>query len=253
MRTQEYNGLRSILCIVAIMVFATFVSLSFNSCKSCSGGDDDVIVTDTIDTVPDSIGGEVLIMDEKETAMAKMKVNVKMPEFKDGKYSLRVAVAHPPKDSKLHFQLLMPFDEKIVAECDNGQFKDIAPSPDQDGGGIYRVRVTAEKDGKIIAKAENQAPGFIKQEKVSKKMTNAQLQSMVDRRDPDLQGIGESKYIAPDLKLSFSGLNNDDIKPEIMQDVFDKLDMGVWRSVKVTGMKYDNMNRICEIQFQVVH
>ena len=51
--------------------------------------------------------------------------------------------------------------------------------------------------------------------------------------------------------MTFTGLDSDDENLAVMQDVFDHIDLGMWKSVTVTGLKFDDMNRVCEIQFRV--
>ena len=252
MKKNNYSGLRNILAAAVVMATGAMTGVFFNSCASGDNeGEDTTAVQDT-----DTVSALAVTLDAEEAAMTQMKINIAKdnPVFNedDGTYSLKVSLASAPQGAKFHFQLVTPFDNKVVAQNDNGVFEKIPASPDKEAWS-YKVIATAEKDGKIIAKAENMAPGFIKQEKVDKRMTTAQLQAMVNKRDPDLMGMGESKYVAPDLKLQFKGLNSEDIKPQIMQEVFDKLDFEVWKAVKVVGMKYDDMNRISEITFQVVH
>ena len=84
-------------------------------------------------------------------------------------------------------------------------------------------------------------------------MTKEELQQLIDKRDPSLNGAGENDYLAPDYKLKFSGLPADAVNvPQILADVTDKLDWEVWQKVTVTALGYDDMNRISSITLQVV-
>ena len=247
-----FGGMQALLAFAgALAIFGVILSSGLSSCSNENAENSS---DSTSMEVKDSVSLINTQMDETEKQMARMKINVEQPVFDEesGTYSLKTTIANGSSDMKYHFQLLLPFEDKVVAESDNGEFTQIPPSPDKEGW-AYRVVVKAEKDGKIVETAENQATGFIYQEKVDKKMTVAQLQSLIDKRDPDLLGVGESKYLSPELKLVFKGMTKDDIEPQIMQEVFDKLDFEVWKAAKVTNMKFDSMNRICEITFQVVH
>lgn len=222
---------------------------------SCANGSesDDSVLTDTIDTTL-VVGDDSIILDMTETKLNKMEIKevVKATfDKKANKYNYRVSARFVPSGSTVTYEMLMPFEDKIVAKSEDGKFVGIEPSPDSDGGGSYRVRAVAKKDGKTVATAMRDCTGFIKQRAVSKKLTIDQVQKLVEKRDNSLLGVGENDYFAPNYKMSFTGLDRDDENLAVMQDVFDHIDLGMWKSVTVTGLKYDEMNRVCEIQFRV--
>lgn len=221
------------------------------SCASDSTTDS--VPLDTIDTTL-VVGDDSIVLDQTETKLNKMEIKevVKATfDKKANKYNYRVTVRFSPPGSTVSFEMLMPFEDKIVAKSDDGKFTGIEPSPDNDGGGSYRIRAVAKKDGKTVATAMRDCTGFIKQRAVSKKLTVAQVQKLVEKRDNSLLGVGENDYFAPNYKMTFTGLDRDDENLAVMQDVFDHIDLGMWKSVTVTGLKYDEMNRVCEIQLRV--
>jgi hypothetical protein len=59
--------------------------------------------------------------------------------------------------------------------------------------------------------------------------------------------------LAPDYKLKFNGLPSDAVNiPKILSEVFEKIDMEVWKSATVLSLDYDEMNRIKTITLKVV-
>lgn len=226
-------------------------SSALTSCASDSTADS--VPLDTIDTTL-VVGDDSIVLDLAETKLNKMEIKEVMKatfDKKANKYNYRVTVRFAPSGSTVNYEMLMPFEDKIVAKSDDGKFTGIDPSPDNDGGGSYRVRAIAKKDGKTVATAMRDCTGFIKQRAVSKKLSVAQVQKLVEKRDNSLLGVGENDYFAPNYKMTFTGLDRDDENLSVMQDVFDHIDLGMWKSVTVTGLKYDEMNRVCEIQLRV--
>ena len=152
--------------------------------------------------------------------------------------------------SNIYFAVLDPYnDKKIIAKSNDGHFIDV-PYSHADGS-IYTIAVFDAKADTILCK-KAEVTGFIKQKSVSKKMTVAELQVKIDKRDQSLMGVGENDYLSPDYTLTFVGLPKDaPNKPQNLYDVFEKLDMETWVSVKVSSLEYDDMNRVSSITLQV--
>lgn len=236
--------------------FVTFLGIVSLFCggssalTSCANESTDTVPLDTIDTTL-VVGDDTIPIDNSVNTMVIKEVAKATFDKKNNKYNYRVTVCFAPQGSTVTYEMQMPFEDKIVAKSDDGKFTGIGPSPDNDGGGTYRVRAIATKDGKTVATAMRVCTGFIKQRAVSKKLTINQVQKLVDKRDNSLLGIGENDFFAPNYKMTFTGLDSDDENLAVMQDVFDHIDLGMWKSVTVTGLKFDDMNRVCEIQFRV--
>ena len=79
-----------------------------------------------------------------------------------------------------------------------------------------------------------------------------QLQQLIDKRDEQLMGVGESKYISPNYKLQFQNTTNSQDLPESFADVFDKLEWDTWKSVSVTKLDYDEHNQIVLITLKPI-
>jgi len=168
--------------------------------------------------------------------------------FDEDGYSFEAGVKNPPS-GEFHFVLLEAFEDKVVAKSEDGKFSAIPFSKAE--GGSYRIQIRAEGSDSICATSD--VPGFIKQMKVSKKMSIAELQAKISKRDESLLGIGENAYLAPDCQLKFTGLARDAINiPQVLSEVFEKLNNETWASAKVVSLEYDDMNRISQITMSVV-
>ena len=243
---------KALRSVVSLFIAISLVWSGSSILTSCSQGTDS-LPQDTIENTI-VVGDDSINLSPEEAHLNKMEIKEVMKatfDKKKQKYNYRVKVRFAPPSSSVSYEILMPFEDKVVAKSDDGLFSDLDPSPDNDGGGCYRVRAIATKDGKTIATAMRDCTGFIKQRAVSKKLTITQVQKLMDKRDNSLLGVGENNFFAPNYKMSFSGLDNEDENLAVMQDVFDHIDLGIWKSVTVTGLKYDEMNRICEIQLRV--
>ncbi|MBO4673399.1 MAG: zinc ribbon domain-containing protein [Bacteroidaceae bacterium] len=154
------------------------------------------------------------------------------------------------KVTDFYYAVLDPYNEQnVIVRSDDGRFKDVPYS--KADGSIYTIAVFDAKTDTILCKME-QVTGFIKQKSVSKKMSVSELQAKIDKRDPSLMGVGENDYLSPNYTLTFVGLPKDaPNKPENLYDVFEKLDMETWTSVKVSSLEYDDMNRISGITLKV--
>lgn len=152
--------------------------------------------------------------------------------------------------TNIYYAVLDPYNEKnVVAKSDDGKFKNVPYS--KADGSIYTIAVFDAKNDTILCK-KPEVTGFIKQKSVSTKMSVAELQAKIDKRDQSLMGVGENDYLSPDYTLTFVGLPKDaPNKPKNLYDVFEKLDMETWVSVTVSSLDYDDMNRISGITLKV--
>lgn len=168
--------------------------------------------------------------------------------FEGKGYTFNIVIQNPPS-IKTCFAVINPLNQSVISKSDDGSFKEV-PYSSADGGFYTIVMMDASNDT-IITSIDK--PGFIKQASVATKMTITELQAKIDSRDVSFLGLGQNDYLSPDLKLKFKGLPADAVNvPTILSEVFEKLDMETWNSVKVTSLDYDNMNRIKTITMEVV-
>lgn len=172
----------------------------------------------------------------------------KVPTFEGDGYSVKVRLANAEGLSNYYFRICEKYSDKVVAKSNDGSFSGV-PYSSADGG-CYRIQVVSNGRDSILAELD--VMEFVRQIKVDSQMTKETLQEMINTRDESLLGAGENDYLAPDYKISFTGLSADARKPKLFSEVFEKLDNGIWTSAKVTKLGYDNMNRICSITIAVV-
>lgn len=228
--------------VVGIVVTGAYYGYNkFNSEKE---------VVDVPEITPIVIGEDTITVTDYEGEQTPiLSIKNGIPEFDGEAYSFEMVVEFPPKGD-YKFLLLDAFDDKkVIATSDDGKFEDIPFSENE--GGSYRVKLVSA-DGNVDLCQAIPVSGFIKQVKVAKKMTVAEIQTLLDNEDPSLLGVGENDYLAPDLKLKYQGLPSDVINiPKTLGEVnADKITMGLW-IVKVVKLEYDEYNRISVITLKV--
>lgn len=179
-----------------------------------------------------------------ETGLALPPViNIEDVIYEEGGYSFSANVENPPV-AEFYFAIIDVYNNKIIAKSNNGKFDNV-PYSNADGGmyGIALFEISADT---IICSIEK--TGFIKQSSVSSKMSTHELQIKIDKREISLMGVGENDYLCPNYELKVIGLSSDAVNvPSTLGEVFDKLDNEIWKSVKVSSLEYDDMNRISKI------
>lgn len=167
----------------------------------------------------------------------------------DGKYSFEAVVDNPPT-CKYYFTLTNIETDNIVHKSDDGKFSGVPYSTFE--GGSYNIQIVDKSKDTLLCVPQS-ISGFVKMEKIEKKMTPNELQSLILKRDESLLGVGENKYLSPVCKLHFEGLPTDE--PNIPTDlaaVLAKMDYGSWKSVEVKNLEYDDTKHINSITFKVV-
>ncbi len=230
-----------------IVVFAGLICAAiFVDWKGLFPKNEENLTTDSIDMV--EVKNDSIYMAETGLELPP-EIEITELNFEGEGYSFDMKVKYL-KTSNIYFAVLDPYnDKKIIAKSNDGHFTNVPYS--KADGSIYTLAVyDAQMDTILCKKAE--VTGFIKQKSVSKKMTVAELQAKIDKRDQSLIGVGENDYLSPDYTLTFVGLPKDaPNKPKNLYDVFEKLDMETWVSVTVSSLDYDDMNRISGITLKV--
>lgn len=146
------------------------------------------------------------------------------------------------------------------ANSKTGTFSGVAPDTR-----TVIVYALAKRDGKLVAKAETSVAGFDKMpnntdnEKASQdkpKLSVSQVATMFSNREKGLRYSDDHlrhPLIAKHLSLSFSGLRPGDAKPQVINDIYDKLNFGLWQSANVVSLSYDKDNKVNGIHFSVTY
>lgn len=178
-------------------------------------------------------------------------VTVSQPFFNDnGKYSVDVESKNVPAGADYYYVMLSHFDQKVLQKNEDGHFSNI-PYCEEDGHSYDFAIMDSREDTLICLPVEQ--TGFVKQVIIdsSKKMTQEQLQKLIDTQDKSLNGVGESDYLAPDYQLKFSGLPSDIEKPQSWAELFEMIEYEIIKSVTVSQIDYDDKNRINVIRLKV--
>jgi hypothetical protein len=178
-------------------------------------------------------------------------VSVGQPVFNDnGKYSVDVKEKNVPQGVKFYYVMLSHFDQKVLQKNDDGQFSNI-PYCEEDGHSYDFAIMDSRTDTLLCIPVEQ--TGFVKQVIIdsSKKMTQEQLQKLIDTQDVSLNGVGESDYLAPDYQLKFIGIPSDMKKPESWAELFEMIEYGILDNVTISQLSYDDKNRINMVKLKV--
>lgn len=178
-------------------------------------------------------------------------VNVSQPLFNDnGKYSVDVEGKNIPVGADYYYVMLSHFDQKVLQKNKDGHFSDI-PYCEEDGHSYDFAIMDRKADTMICLPVEQ--TGFVKQVIIdsSKKMTQDQLQKLIDTQDKSLNGVGESDYLAPDYQMKVSGLPSDIEKPKSWTELFEMIEFEIIKGATVSQIDYDDKNRIKVIKLKV--
>ena len=125
--------------------------------------------------------------------------------------------------------------DSILMQCNNGYFSDTAPL--EEG---YNVQARAVWTDTTIITPKTHVVGFIIPREPIEKLAAAELQRLINAKNAETI----KNYRSQSIKLSTVGGKR---KPELLNDVFTFLGMGVWESVTVTDVTYDENNFITSI------
>ena len=167
-------------------------------------------------------------------------------KYEDDGYSFTVKVKNAPA-SPYYVAVLEHRGKSVIAKSEDGtHFTKVPPSKNQEG--IYDLAIFDAKKDSLLGDVTPKS-GFIPQTKLKNRMTEQQLQALIDNDDMSLYGIHEA--IDPNCKLHFTGLSSETKSiPTTMGEVMEKVGR-MWSSVKVTKLEYNDKNRIVAITMAV--
>lgn len=175
-------------------------------------------------------------------------VEVSEPIYDDKKecYSVDVIAKNVPRGMEVSYVRMDHFgNHDVLQTSTDGKFTDIPYC--EDDGHCYDFAIMDVKADTLLCAAVPK-PGFIRVVVVKEKMSKEELQQLINKHDSSLIGAGENDFLAPDVTLKFKGLPEDAVNiPENLSSVFEKIDFGIWTSVTVDNLKWDDKNRISEI------
>jgi len=167
-------------------------------------------------------------------------------KYSDEGYSFTVKIKNAPA-SPYYVAVVEHRGKNVVAKSEDGiHFEKVPPSKNEEG--LYDLAIFDEKTDSLLGEVTPKS-GFIVQTKLKSRMTEQQLQSLIDNDDMSLYGINES--IDPNCKLHFTGLSDETKSiPTTLGEVMEKVGK-MWSTVKVTKLEYNDKNRITSITMAV--
>ena len=199
----------------------------------------------------------------KRTPDGNMKVRVSRNPVAsaNGTYSFSVIASDIPLCTNVTYTFNQ--GKRGWVTSSTGSFKDVAP--DTHSVTVYAI---AKRNGELSAKAETIVSGFEKVDNLTNKVDNdkpvtdkpklsvTQVASMFQNHDSKLRYPDDKQrhpLIAKQINLSFSGLRSGDVKPQVINDIYDKLNFGLWQSARVVSLSYDSNNKVNGIHFAVTY
>ena len=224
------------------------VALGLASCKgSSTSTPDDELLADETELTEEQTADELLPDASEELAEAVTLGRMTPVYDKDSKtYTLKVVVRKAPKDAKLQYALLKTADGTPFMESEEAVLKGIAPSESQVAS--YFVKVSGTVGSTTIAPVLQEVTGFGVVKEVEQKMTATELQELIDQKSASAM---DHPSIAPQVKIAYTGLAADDVKPETLADVVNNLKMDIWTKATVSNVGYDDMGRINSVTIAV--
>ncbi|MBR0048665.1 MAG: hypothetical protein IJP74_05000 [Prevotella sp.] len=144
-------------------------------------------------------------------------------------------------DAKVTFFLLD--GDSILMQNTDGQFSGIPPF--EEG---YNVRLQAEWSDTTITTPLTHIVGFVVPREPVDKIPADELQKLINSQDKSLI-LGNNLHLAQGLSVV---VTDTQMEASSLQDVITLLKNGVWKSVTVTDVSYDDNNLITAIKLKPV-
>lgn len=244
-----YKYISLILCVslcVAFLFWADFNSL-FPDKIDINPIDTPTVKADTTNATDETSQAEL------DTELQGLNITIpptikgveKIKIDDDGNYSFIVKTGHAPEKGYC-VQILDVKTNEVIAKSDNGEFKNIPYS--KNNGRYYAWIVNASTNESLSEKTE--ITGFVKVESISKKLSIAELQDLIDRQDSSLKGH-DNEYLSPVCKIKYTNLSKDSYAPVDFGEVYEMFQYNTWEAVEVTSVEYDKNNHITSVTLKV--
>lgn len=204
---------------------------------------------------PDSTSKVIPPDTEKSVPTGNMKVRVSRNPVAsaNGTYTFSVIASGMPP----YTNVVYTFNQgrRGWANSSTGTFTGVAPETRS-----VTVYALAKRDGQLVAQAETTVTGFDKLPANATadkpKLTVSQVAAMFRSHDSQLLYPDDHRrhpLIAKHVVLSFSGLRSGDVKPQVINDIYDKINFGIWQSANVVSLSYDTDNKVNGIHFSITY
>lgn len=201
-----------------------------------TGGGGDTIPVGHVDPIPD---------DPSLFPLSLEIIDQPKANTSNSTYSLTVGCKYLLSDQKITYGIYRMDGKTLVAESADGKFKNI---PASDDNGIYLIKAHVEGVDDASQPGIFEQAGFDKIEEVTDKMTVAQIQKIIDKRD--ISAVYKSPIIKT-CKITYRGISADEYKPKDLGDLFSHINISDWRGVKVESVTYNSDNYVNSITVTV--
>jgi len=137
---------------------------------------------------------------------------------------------------------LLEGDSVIMSNSD-GRFSGIPPF---DEG--YNVTLEAQWDDTTLVRTVH-IMDFVVPRKAVEKMTNEQLQNLINSCDQSIKR-GTNEHLTQGVKLTIR--DSKSVPPRMLPEVVTLIENGVWKSIEVINIEYDDNNLITAITLKPV-
>lgn len=243
--TSHFKSRYIILAVILIPIVygALYIKKMFD--KQEKGSSIELVSSDDLESSNDSTG----IVDEKTLeefveiggqliATIKGEIEDERSIDEEGNYNCTIDFSNVPT-SDFIIVILDHENGNVIQESRDGHFKSI---PYSKHDGKYYVQIRTLSGDSLSTKTE--IAGYVKVEKISNKMTNEELQKLINNQDPSLLGT-DNKYISPICRIMFK--DTEGVLPEDLSAVLEYLEFGFWDSVTVVNITYDETKHISSI------
>lgn len=185
-----------------------------------------------------------------EVIMPRLNVSVSeyTPDYSSLTYSFTVTLKDFPEKATADFCLFDIATNDTVVKNQDGKFTRVKPVATEQ----YRLMITwRDSVGYEGLAFDTIISGFKQIEKPKvKKMEASELERYINSCNRKL--TQRNSQISPNVSLNFTNLNDGEMVPETIDEIYNKIKFGKWLSVNVVSVDY-NDNKITAITMTINH
>ncbi len=186
-----------------------------------------------------------------EVIMPRLNVSVSeyTPDYSSLTYSFTVTLKDFPEKATADFCLFDIATNDTVVKNQDGKFTRVKPVATEQ----YRLMITwRDSVGYEGLAFDTIISGFKQIEKPKvKKMEASELERYINSCNRKL--TQRNSQISPNVSLNFTNLNDGEMVPETIDEIYNKIKFEKWLSVTVESLEYNDENKITAITMTINH
>ncbi len=164
-------------------------------------------------------------------------------------YNLTININNLPKKAVAHYFIHDKLKGDTVSKSNNGRFRAI-PATESGEYSLY-VHWTDSLGYPGLA-VDTLLTGFKPFEKPKiKKLEANELENLINKCDRKLS-VRNTK-ISSALRLEFTNIMSEEKRPETIDEIYNKIKFGMWSSINVTSVDYNDDNQVVQITMLINH